>query len=393
MPNERKNQYKWIILLFLMLIYFLVFTQMFAMPVFFQMIGSELKLSIATLGFIWGMWTLGGVFLALPGGLLGDILGVRIVIFMISLILAIACGLRGLATGAVFLSAMMFIGGGCFGSMLANAPKTISMWFPPVQLGLANGLLWATSVVGAAVGAGISATIVAPALGGWQNTLFLYAIILIIAAFGWLLVGREPEQGTLLRVPFAEAMSKAIRTKEVWVCTIAYFGLTGVYMGFGGYLPIYLQNIGWKVTTSSASLMVFMLVSIVTSVLLSSLSDRFGGRRVFFIVSSFVYLIAVGMVALFKTPTPLWVLFVIGGLGFGPTLPILNSAITEIKGIGAKYAGTAIGIAGAVGGLGGWIFSTTGGRLATVDQTLPFIFYSFLFLICLVPFIFIKGTK
>jgi MFS family permease len=102
---------------------------------------------------------------------------------------------------------------------------------------------------------------------------------------------------------------------------------------------------------------------------------------------------AVGMVALFKTPTPLWVLFVIGGLGFGPTLPILNSAITEIKGIGAKYAGTAIGIAGAVGGLGGWIFSTTGGRLATVDQTLPFIFYSFLFLICLVPFIFIKGTK
>jgi NNP family nitrate/nitrite transporter-like MFS transporter len=393
MPNERKNRYKWIILLFLMLIYFLIFTQMFAMPVFFQMIGSELNLSIAMLGFIWGMWTLGGVFFALPGGLLGDILGVRIVIFVISLILAIVCGLRGLATGAVFLSAMMFIGGGCFGSILANAPKTIFMWFPPVQLGLANGLLWAASIVGAAVGAGISATIVAPALGGWQNALFLYAIILIIATFGWLLVGREPEQGIPLRVPFAEAMSKTIRTKEVWLCTVAYFGLTGVYMGFGGYLPIYLQNIGWKVTTSSASLTVFMLVSILTSVLLSSLSDRFGGRKVFFIVSSFVYLIAVGMVALFKAPTPLWVLFVIGGLGFGPTLPILNSVITEIKGVGAKYAGTAIGIAGAVGGLGGWIFSTIGGHLATVDQTLPFIFCSIFFLICLVPFFFIKGTK
>lgn len=393
MPTERKNQYKWIILIFLMLICFLIFTQMFAMPVFFPMIASELHLSIAALGFIWGMWTLGGVFLALPGGLLGDIIGVKMVIFMIALILAIVCGLRGLATGATFLSAMMFIGGGCTGSILANAPKTIFMWFPPAQLGLANGLVWATSIVGMAVGAGISATIVAPALGSWQNALFLYAVILVIVAFGWLLIAREPEGGIVFRVPFAEAMSKTIRTKEVWLCTIAYFGMTGVYMGFGGYLPMYLQNLGWKVTTSSASLTAFMVASIVTSILVPLLSDRLGSRKGFFIVPSFVWLIAVGLVALFKAPTPLWVLFIIGGLGFGPLLPILNSIYAEIKGIGAKYAGTAIGIGSALGGLGGWIFSTIGGRLAMTDRTLPFIFCSIAFVICLIPFFFIKGTE
>jgi CP family cyanate transporter-like MFS transporter len=389
MPTERKNQYKWIILLYVTLIKFLVSIQWFAMPVCLQMIGSELHLSIAMLGFMWGMWMLGGLF-SLPGGLLGDLLGARIVIFASTLIVAIACGLRGLATGGTFLSAMMFIAGGGTGSLIANISKTNYMWFPPAQLGLANGLFWAFTIVGAAVGAGISATIVVPAMGSWQNALFLYAVIHIFVAFGWLLVGREPEGGIPLRVPFTEAMSKTIRTKDVWLCVIGYFGYIGSFVGFIGYLPWYLQNIGWGVAASSASLTTFSLAGIVTAVLVPSLSDRFGFRKFFLMVPSFVFIVMVGVIPLFKEMTPLWVLFIIGGLAQGPCAPLFYSIMVEIKAIGAKYAGTAVGMSLTIGGLGGWIFPAIGGHLAMIDQTLPFIFFSISFLICLIPFFFIK---
>jgi cyanate permease len=391
MLTERKEQDKWVILIFLMLINFITSIQYFGIPVLLPMIGVDLHLNVAMLGFIWGMWTLGGVFLALPGGLLGDIMGTKKVIFISTLVLSIACGLRGLATGATFLAVMMFIAGGCMGSIWANAPKTIFMRFPPAELGLANGLFIASAMVGGAVGAGISATIVAPTLGGWRNALFLYAVILAIVAFGWLLGSREHAEGTPVRVPFIEAISKTIRTRDVWFCIIVYFCVIGVNSGFVGYLPLYLQNIGWNVATSSASLMVMMLVSIVTSFSVPFLADRFGSRKMFFIIASFVFLSAVGMVGLFKASTLLWGLFIIGGLGFGPLIPMLNSMIAEIKGIGALYGGTAIGLAVAAGGLGGWILSTSGGRLATINQTLPFIFFSLLFLIGLMIFL-IKGT-
>jgi nitrate/nitrite transporter NarK len=394
MSTGGKSKYKWVILIFLILIYFAIWIQLFAIPVLFPMIGSELHLSVAQLGLIWGMWTLGGVFLALPGGLLGDIIGVRITIFLAALIVAIASGARGLASEATLLSAMMFVAGGLNGWIFANAPKAIFMWFPPAQLGLANGLLWGIGTVGMAVGAGISATIVVPALGSWQSALFLYAAILLGVAVGWFFVAREPaEGGPSLRVPFAEAVSKTIRNREVWLCAIAYFGAVGLNMGFSGYLPTYLQNMGWTVAASSTSLTAFMLASIITSILVPSLSDRFKLRKVFFIVPSFIFLIAVGMVALIKATMPLWTLFIIAGLGFGALVPMLNSIIAETKGVGAMYAGAAIGIGVSIAGLGGWFFPTVGGHLAMIGQTLPFIFGPILFLVCLVPFFFTRDTK
>lgn len=393
MSAERKREYKWVILMFLILIYFVIFTQMFAMPVLFPMIGSELHLSMAQLGFIWGMWTLGGVFFAIPGGLLGDMIGTRIAIFITTLIVAIACGMRSLATGATFLSAMMFIAGGFTSSVLANAPKAIFMWFPREQLGLANGLLWAIGNTGVALGAGISSTIVLPGLGNWQNALLLYAAVLFVTAIGWVLVAREPlESGPSLRVPFTEAISVVIRKRDVWLCAIAYFGVLGLYMGFLGYLPTYLQNMGWTVISSSASLTVFTLVSVITSILVPSVSDRFRLRKVFFLVPAFVFLVAVGMVALFNATMLLWLLFIIAGLGFGALLPMLNSIIAETKGIGAMYTGTAVGIAVGIGGLGGWFFSAACGYLSMTGKTLPFIFASVLFLICLIPFFFTEDT-
>lgn len=393
MSTGEKSKYKWVILTFLILIVFTIWIQLYAMPVFFPIIGSELHLSIVQLGFIWGMFTLGGLFFSLPGGLLGDLIGIRIPIFLATLIGAIACGMRGLATGAALMSGMMFIAGGLTGCILSNVPKAILIWFPPAQFGLANGLFWGIGTIGMALGAGISATVVAPALGSWRNALFLYALILLVVAFGWLLVAREPtESGTPLRVPFVEAISKAIRNRDVWFCAIAYFGTVGLNMGFLGYLPTYLRNLGWTVSTSSTSITTFLLSSILTSILLPSLSDRYRLRKVFFIVPAFIFLIAVAMVALFKATILLWLLFIIAGLGFGTLLPMLNSIIPETKGIGVMYGGTAIGIGVTMGGFGGCFFSTIGAHLAMTAQTLPFIFGSILFLICLVPFFLTKET-
>ena len=126
MANER-NGYKWVILSAAILVQFFMVVQIFAMPVFFPMIEAELHLNMAQLGFIWGMYTLGGLFMAIPGGLFVDRVGIRLAIFTVAFLCATAMGLRGLATEAVLLSAMMFIGGGVGGGIMSNIPDRKSV--------------------------------------------------------------------------------------------------------------------------------------------------------------------------------------------------------------------------------------------------------------------------
>ena len=99
MPAVRDSLHTWVILVFLMLISLVTTIQVFSTPVLLPMIGRDLNLSTAQFGFIWGMTTFGGLFLALPGGLLGDRIGPKVTIFIVTLTVAIASGMRGLPLG------------------------------------------------------------------------------------------------------------------------------------------------------------------------------------------------------------------------------------------------------------------------------------------------------
>src|SRR5512136_1786818 len=130
MASFRNGSPAWLVLSLLVFIGFTIYASQFCTPVLLPSIGRDLGLDTAQLGVIWGMTTFGGLFLSLPGGLLGDKVGPKAGIFIVTLIVAISYGLRGLARDALSFSILMFIGGGLIGALPSLVIKAVFMWFP-----------------------------------------------------------------------------------------------------------------------------------------------------------------------------------------------------------------------------------------------------------------------
>ena len=350
-----------LMLAFLILIGFFSFLQLVCTAVMLPLIGKSLNLNTAQLGLIWGMSTFGGLFLAVPSGLLGDRIGPRWSIFIIAVITAVSLGLRGCAKDTLSMAIMMFIGGGVIGGLSSLVTKANFIWFTPGRVGSVNGLWYSFVCLGMAVGAAVSAAVVAVAVHGWQNTFYLYAAVLFVLALLWLIIIREPQNAkSSYRVPFREAFAKSTRSRNVWFCVAAVFGTLGLCTGFIGYLPTYLQNIGWSEATSSLALTIFYLCAVVGGFVLPALSDRIRLRKIFFIIPAFIFIIGIGLLAITKSAMQIWILTVIAGFTYGSFMPMLRLVITESKGIGIRYAGTATSIGSGIGGGAGLLFATVG---------------------------------
>ncbi|MBN1367649.1 MAG: MFS transporter [Dehalococcoidales bacterium] len=393
MPHTKNGSSAVLMLTLLIFLNFFAFMQMFCTPVMLPLISEDLNLNTAQLGLIWGMSTFGGLFLSLPCGLMGDRIGPRWGIFIIAIISAISLGIRGFATDTIMMATMMFIGGGVIGGLTPLSTKAIFSWFPPTRVGLANGLLAGFCRLGMALGAAVSATVVAVLLRNWQNTFFLYAAILLVFALLWLLIIREPQNSKAATgVPFREALTKTVRSRDVWLCVVTYIGVIGLNVGFVGYLPTYLQNIGWSEGTSSLALTVYFLSQVIGSFILPTISDKTRLRKIFFIIPGLIYVISIGLLAVTKTAAPIWILTFIAGFAIGSLAPILTVVVAEIKEIGARYAGTANSIGFGISGAGGLLFAVVGGKLALTNAIFPFIFGSLLCLVFIIPFFFTRET-
>jgi ACS family glucarate transporter-like MFS transporter len=162
------------------------------MPVLFKEISSDIGLNVVSIGTIWGLDPLAGVFIGLPGGLLADRFGIKRTLTVVCLLAGIFSAFRGFSTSFVTLAGTTFL----FGIMAAMtpsiAPKTTAVWFSRQQLGLANALLqvgWTVGAIGATM---TSATILSPLLGGWKNVLFLFGVPAVVLGILWLVTGKEP---------------------------------------------------------------------------------------------------------------------------------------------------------------------------------------------------------
>jgi MFS family permease len=184
----------------------------------------------------------------------------------------------------------------------------------------------------------------------------------------------------------------SIKNRDFWLCLAASFGVTGMNVAFTGYLPTYLQNSGWQGVTSSLALTLYLVSGVVGGFVLLTISDIAHLRKIFFIIPALIWICAIGSMSVLKENIQIWTLVLIAGFTYGSLLAILALIITEIKGIGVRYAGTANSISFAIGGGAGMIFAVLGGKLALTNAVLPFIFAPLFCLVCIIPFFFTRET-
>ena len=347
-----------------------------AMPVLFAEIAEELQLSLVQVGAVWGMASFAGLFAGLAGGMIGDRFGTKRTIAVACILLGVTGASRGLSNDLATMTATAFLTGLVAATIPMNLHKVCAMWFSGRRLGSANAVVSGGMALGFMIGSLISATVLSPWLGSWRHVLFLYGGIGVLMSVPWALTRNAPrEEECLLHgshaVSIRRALTHVVRLRNVWVLGFALLGVGGGVQGLLGYLPLYLRGIEWSGTQADASLAGFHAISLLGVFPLAMLSDRIGSRRKLLVAATLMIAGGIGLLSIVDGVI-IWIAVLMAGAVRDGYMAVFMTTVTELDGVGAEYAGTALGLAMTLSRVGALVAPPLGNGLAVYGPRAPF---------------------
>jgi NNP family nitrate/nitrite transporter-like MFS transporter len=336
--------------------------------------GPKYGLSVADKFLLTSTPTLVGAVMRIPYSLAVARFGGRnwtVISAALLLIPTVLCGIvmhPGTSLGTfVLIAAVAGLGGGNFASSMTN----INTFFPESRKGWALGLNAGGGNLGVAV-IQIVALIVLGTAGALQPrvVLWVYLPLIVIAGTCALLFMDN------LRTVRSDtrAMREVVKDAQCWVISVLYIGTFGSFIGYSFAFGLVLQN-QFHRTPVQAATVTFLgpLLGSLSRPLGGWLADRFGGAKVTF--ANFVLMAAcagVLIVAADAKSLPMYTvgfiaLFIFSGVGNGSTYKMIpgiyhqkalaaidaGAERTEAMLAARRRSGALIGIAGAIGSLGG----------------------------------------
>lgn len=369
-----ENRYKWYILGLVVLTNMLVVAMpMMGMSVLSKEISQDLGLSLAQVGVVWGVGALPGIITSLAGGAIGDKFGAKRVLVVSSLLAGLLGAARGLTTDFLSMTVATLLQGALIPFVAMNGIKTAGQWFPPRQLGLANGLISMGMALGFLLGALFSATTFSPLLGGWRNVLIGYGLLGALFSLPWYfartLPPHHPTSGQGMSI--LAAARQVAGLKNVWLLGLTLFGVSGCIQGLLGYLPLYLRGLGWEAVHADGALSVFHTASMVFVLPIALWSDRLGSRKRLLLAATLMVILGTGLLSFASGPW-VWLAVLMAGFARDGFMAIFMTMVIETEGVGPAYAGTALGVTMGLSGIGNFIAPPLGNSLAVLWPGAPF---------------------
>jgi len=364
-----------------------------SLPVLFDEISLELGLSLVQVGWIWGAGSVLGILVGLIGGPVGDRFGPRRTLAVACLLMGIAGAARGLSYNFTMLTITTLVTGFAQWSIPMNVHKTCGIWFPREQLGMANGVVSVGMALGFLLGALLAATVFSPLLGGWRHVLFMYgAVAILFSIFWWFSQEKaDDDQQNTQKITFADAIRHVIRFRNVWILCIATAGVSGCVNGMLGFLPLYLRGLGWEPAAADGTLASFHAVSMFFAIPIALLSDRVRSRRGILMAAALLIGIGTGLLG-FASGVLISLAVLLAGISRDGFMAITMTAIIEEKGIGARFAGTAIGLNMSIMGVAGVFAPPMGNWLVKFGTGIPFLFWTSLMLLGFMGYFFMQRS-
>ena len=339
-------------------------------------ISEEFALSASQKGVLVGIPLLGGSLLRVVIGPLGDWAGAKAVGLAILGLEAVALLLGwqwGTSFGEILIVGLIL---GIAGASFAIALPLASQAYPAAHQGLAMGI--------AAVGNSgvLLASLFAPRLAvvfGWHQVfaLMLVPVLGTACLFFWLVQpASSPKQSHKKQesTSYLSLLSQGLsNTSMYWLCGL-YAVTFGGFVGLSSYLPIFFHDqFRIDMVTAGTLTAIAALVGSVARPLGGFFADRFGG---FLLLKGLFVIIMILCLASGQFSTIAWalaiVLMIMLCLGFG------NGVVFQV--VSCRFQGmmgTASGLIGAAGGLGGFLLPTCFGWLKDFTGTFSAGFFVF----------------
>jgi cyanate permease len=237
--------------------------------------------------------------------------------------------------------------------------------------------------LGFLLGSLLAATVFSPQFGGWRNVVYVYgAVAMVFAAFWWFsqekALDKYRQRNQMLS--FREALGHVMRLRNVWILCIATGAVSGGVNGMLGFLPLYLRDLGWQPAIADSTLASFHAASMLCAIPIALFSDRVGSRRAVLMAAALLIAIGIGLIGL-ADGVLISAAVLLAGIARDGFMAITMTAIIEVKGIGARFAGSATGLAMSVMGIANFFAPPVGNWLAKFGSGIPFLFWaSFVFL-------------
>lgn len=242
----------------------------------------------AQMGWLIGIPVLSGAVLRLPVGILTDKYGGRIVFGIVMLLSAIPMYLLSYANSywEFFFASLGF---GIVGTSFAVGIAYTSVWFKRKHQGTALGIFGAGNV-GAAVTSMAAPVILGwltvngENLDAWRTMPQLYALGLVIMAIVFFLLTYSRKVDDSHITSFSQRL-EPLKRMQVWRFGLYYFLVFGGFVALAQWLiPYYVNAYAMSVATAGMMAAIFSLPSSVVRALGGYISDKWGARRVMYLV-------------------------------------------------------------------------------------------------------------
>ncbi len=357
----------------------------------------DFELTVTQSGLLWGIASFPTIISSLFAGTLIDRFGGKRILIASCILMGFTGAMRGFSPNYPILLITVIVFGFFAPFINISNIKNTSEWFKKQELGVANGILALGMALGFFIGSMISASYVSPLVGGWRNTFLIYGFSAIVIAIPWFFTpadskGKGTSEVNTSKESAWEKIKYVVRIKNVLLLGLTIFCINGSVQGFLGYIPLYLRNLGWEVSTADSLAASFHLASMLFVIPLTLLSDKTGTRKKILLPITLLITLGIGLFAIL-TGGLLWVAVLLAGFGRDGMMAILFTMTLETEGVSENFAGTASSFMVIFASIGSLLSPPIGNTFVNLAAYFPFIFWAALCFVGVTCILSIKEKK
>jgi len=290
--NYHNSTYRWVIMALAFTSFTMAFVSRFAWPPLISVVSPVMGINFTEAMAYMTAFYIGYVATQIPGGILADRFGPKIV-------LSAALALQGLGTLGIGMTESYHVGfilrivcGLGAGCVYSSCLKAMVAWFSPAQRGLAIGVMMTSPTIGIAI-PNFTMPVLNTAIG-WQGAFRSVGMALVVLAVVLFIFMKDAKVAAAgPRKSFMVGLKFVVSNKAIILISLAGFSNVWCQIGFGSVAnPYMVSALGVTVAEAGRVMMIYGLIGIFMPTMAGYLSGKFPRRKPVMIILCHIGLIA-----------------------------------------------------------------------------------------------------